>query len=282
MKFGISSFVWVSPFTSKDIDILYKVKEFGFDAIEIAVENLSAINLQELRKVLRATGLECTLCGVFNHKRDIISNDPSVRENAKKYIVDCVNACTQIESDILCGSVYTSPGNTKFISAEEKKRQWGVCAGNLREMADFAYKKGVNIAMEPLNRFRTNFINTVEEAIKLIEDVNSPGLKIHLDSFHMNIEEKSLGKAIKEAGKYLYHFHACENDWGTPGTGHIDWDDIASALKSINYNRYIVIESFNPEIKEIAEITSTWRRLEADQDTLARNGLTFLKKLFKD
>jgi len=282
LKFGVSTFVWVSPFTTRDISILYKVKELGFDGIEIAIENLSAINLREVKKALKVTGLGCVLCGIFDHRRNIISNNPSVRKNAKSYIVDCINACTELGSDILCGSVHAAPGKTQLISAEEKKRRWVLCVSNLREMADFAYRKGVTIAIEPLNRFRSDFINTAEEAIRLIEDVNSPGLKVHLDSFHMNIEEKKLGKAIKRTGKYLYHFHACENDWGTPGTGHIDWEELASALKNLNYNRYIVIESFNPRIKKIAEATSTWRKLEVDQDTLARNGLKFLKELSED
>ncbi|TET42298.1 MAG: sugar phosphate isomerase/epimerase, partial [Elusimicrobia bacterium] len=221
MKFGVSTFVWVFPFTTKNIGMLYKVKELGFNGIEIAVENLSAINLREVKKALKATGLECELCGIFNHKRNMISNNPSVRKNAKSYIVDCINACTELESNILCGSVYAAPGKTQIISAEKKERRWDLCVSNLKEMANFAHTKGVIIAIEPLNRYRMDFINTTEEAIRLIEDVNSPGLKLHLDSFHMNIEEKKLGETIRLAGKYLYHFHACENDWGTPGTGHI-------------------------------------------------------------
>jgi len=117
--------------------------------------------------------------------------------------------------------------------------------------------------------------------VRLAEEVNSPSLRVMLDTFHMNIEEKNLGKAIREAGRYLYHFHACKNDRGTPGSGHIAWQEVASAIKDIGYNRYVVIESFTPGVKEIARAAAIWRKLEVDQDTLAREGLKFLRNLLQ-
>lgn len=281
MKFGANTFIWVSPFTSEDIDIIYKVKDLGFEVLEIALEDLSLVDLKKVKKALNATGLDCSVCGAFGPTRDIISDDPSIRDNAKKYIIDCINACSELGSDVFAGPVYSAVGKTRLIPEEQKRKEWNLCVESLRELSDLAHKRGVVIAVEPLNRFETDFINLAQDAVCLVKEVNSPGLKVHLDTFHMNVEEKSLGEAIRNTGRYLYHFHACENDRGTPGSGHIPWQEVASAIKNIGYDRYIVIESFTPGVKEIAKAASIWRKLEVDQDTLAREGLKFLKNLLQ-
>lgn len=281
MKFGANTFIWISPFTTNSIDIIYKVKDLGFDVVEIALEDLSLIDFKKIKKALDSTGLECSVCGAFGPTRDIISDDPSIRENGRKYIVDCINACSELGASVFAGPVYSAVGKTRLVSEDKKKREWSLCVETLGELADLAYKKGVVIAVEPLNRFETDFINLAQDALRLVKEVGSPGLKVHLDTFHMNIEEKNLGKAIRNTGEYLYHFHACENDRGTPGSGHIPWQEVASALKDIDYQHYIVIESFTPGVKEIAKAASIWRKLEVDQDTLAREGLKFLKSLLE-
>ncbi len=281
MKFGANTFIWVSPFASKDVDIIYKVKEMGFDMVEIALEDLSLVDLNKVKGVLTSTGLECVVCGAFGPTRDIISDDPSIRENAKKYITDCINACSELGSHIFAGPVYSAVGKTRLIPEEKKRQEWNLCVETLGQLSDFGQKKGVVIAVEPLNRFETDFINLAQDAVRLVERVNSPSLKVHLDTFHMNIEEKSLGEAVRNTGRHLYHFHACENDRGTPGSGHIPWQEVASALKDIGYDGYIAIESFTPGVKEIAKAAAIWRKLEVDQDTLARKGLKFLKNLLQ-
>lgn len=281
MKFGANTFIWVSPFASKDVDIIYKVKEMGFDMVEIALEDLSLVDLNKVKGALNSTGLECVVCGAFGPTRDIISDDPSIRENAKKYITDCINACSELGSHIFAGPVYSAVGKTRLIPEEKKRQEWNLCVETLGQLSDFGQKKGVVIAVEPLNRFETDFINLAQDAVRLVERVNSPSLKVHLDTFHMNIEEKSLGEAVRNTGRHLYHFHACENDRGTPGSGHIPWQEVASALKDIGYDGYIAIESFTPGVKEIAKAAAIWRKLEVDQDTLARKGLKFLKNLLQ-
>ena len=135
--------------------------------------------------------------------------------------------------------------------------------------------------MEPLNRFETDFINTCDQAIQMIKDVRSPALSIHLDTFHMNIEEKEPAKAIRKAGKMLGHFHACGSDRGTPGSDHIRWKSIAKALKKIRYKGDVVIESFTPDVLVIAKAASIWREMEPNKNDIAIKGLKFLKKALK-
>ena len=150
----------------------------------------------------------------------------------------------------------------------------------LKESCEYAEKKGISLGLEPLNRFETDFINIADDALHMVSDVGSDRLGLHLDTFHMSHEEKNSAEAIRRAGKHLFHVHASENDRGTPGTGQVPWDAIAEALADINYDRWVVIESFTPEVKVIAKAASIWRPTEKDADTLARKGLQFLTGLF--
>jgi D-psicose/D-tagatose/L-ribulose 3-epimerase len=149
---------------------------------------------------------------------------------------------------------------------------------NLKTLAAYAQKRGKQICMEPLNRFETDFINTCDQALKMVKAVGSPALKLHLDTFHMNIEEKCQAAAIRKAGKLLGHFHACGSDRGTPGNDHIDWKSIAKALKDVRYQGDVVIESFTTDVKVIARAAAIWRRIEPTRNEIAVKGVKFLRK----
>jgi D-psicose/D-tagatose/L-ribulose 3-epimerase len=135
--------------------------------------------------------------------------------------------------------------------------------------------------MEPLNRFETDFINTIDQDLKMIRSVGSPALKVHLDTFHMNIEEKYQADAIRKAGKLLGHFHACGSDRGTPGNDHTDWQSIAKALKAVKYKGDVVIESFTRDVKVIATAAAIWRKIEPSREEIAVKGLEFLRKTLR-
>jgi D-psicose/D-tagatose/L-ribulose 3-epimerase len=179
----------------------------------------------------------------------------------------------------MIGPVYSSVGRADAVPADEYKQQWKTVVRNLKQLCKYAQSKGRQICMEPLNRFETDFINTCDQGLQMIKDVGSPVLKLHLDTFHMNIEEKDQGKAIRKAGKLLGHFHACGSDRGTPGNDHIDWKPIAAALKAVRYQGDVVIESFTTDVKVIARAAAIWRRIEPTQDEIAVKGIKFLKKV---
>ncbi len=151
--------------------------------------------------------------------------------------------------------------------------------GVLRPVADYAAGLGVRLALEPLNRFETSFVNTVEQAFEIIARLDSPGCGLLLDTFHMNIEEKDPAATIRAAGRHLAHFHACGTDRGTPGADHLDWGSIARALGDIDYRGPVCIESFTPENVAIARAAAIWRPLAASGDALATDGLRFLRQL---
>jgi D-psicose/D-tagatose/L-ribulose 3-epimerase len=147
-------------------------------------------------------------------------------------------------------------------------------------LAKYAESKGVTLCIEPLNRFETDFLNTCDQGLKLIKAIGSKAVKLHLDTFHMNIEEKNQAVAIKKAGPLLAHFHACGTDRGTPGNDSLDWKPIVAALKSIQYSGDVVIESFTTDVKVIARAAAIWRRMEPTRDEIAVQGLQNLHKFF--
>lgn len=132
---------------------------------------------------------------------------------------------------------------------------------NLSALAEYAAKFDVVLCLEPLNRFETSFINLATQAIEVIDRVNHPNCQIMLDTFHMNIEEKSLVNAYRAAGPWLKHLHACENHRGAPGSGNVQWDDVRQGLKDIGYYGPVVIESFTAKVKSIARAAAIWRDL---------------------
>jgi D-psicose/D-tagatose/L-ribulose 3-epimerase len=280
MKIGVNTWVWTSPFSTKEFHLIPKVKQMGFDVLEVALEDASIIDAKLLREMTDDNGLSVTVCGAFGQTRDISSEDPAIRKNGTDYIRESIRFAEQVGARVFAGPVYSAVGKTRLVPDEQKKREWGWCVENLREVSKTATDAGVTIGVEPLNRFETDMINLAEQAVKLVRDVGSPAYKIHFDTFHGNIEEKSLPETIRKLGKgMLCHFHACENDRGIPGTGHQDWIGIRDALREVEYDGAAVIESFTPGTVEIAKAASIWRPLAPSQDELARLGARFLREL---
>jgi D-psicose/D-tagatose/L-ribulose 3-epimerase len=281
MKLGINTWVWVSPFGTQDLGLLDKVARMGYDLIEIAVDDPALIDVPALKRKLADTGLGVTLCGAFGPMRDISNLEPEPRKGGVAYIETCVRMAEQLGCGLFSGPVYSAVGKARMVPAEQRKRERAFCVENMRAVAGLAQSCGVTIGVEPLNRFETDMINLAEQAAALIAEVGSPVYKIHIDTFHANIEEKNIPATIRKLGKgAICHFHSCENDRSAPGTGHQDWVGMRDALREVAYDGPVVIESFTPAALEIAKAASMWRPLAASQDELAEQGVSFLRKLF--
>jgi D-psicose/D-tagatose/L-ribulose 3-epimerase len=280
MKYGVNSFVWVSPCTTKAVaELAPKVKSMGFDILEIACENPDLLDIPAIKEVLAKNKLSTIICGVFGADRNICSPDPNTRTNARKYILWLIDAAAQLDSRVVCGPMYSAVGKAHLEDSESREREWILAVYEIRELANYAAGKGIKLALEPLNRFETDMINTVSQGLEFIKDVGRENLGLHLDTFHMHLEEKSSPDAIRMAAAKIYHFHACENDRGVPGTGQVHWPEISAALKSVNYQGPVVIESFTSQVKEIARAVSIWREIAPSQDAIAQQGLQFLRSL---
>ncbi len=278
MRLGINTFLFTSPFTNDSTKLFKQFKQWGFDTIEIPIEDPSHIDPAFVKAELDRNGLVCgSVCACLGPDRDL-RGTTEAQKTALTYMLQCIDQMVVLGAKSLIGPVYSSVGRAEAVPPEEYKKQWKTVVNNLRKLCDYAESKGKQVCMEPLNRFETDFINTVDQALAMVRDVGSPALKLHLDTFHMNIEEKDQAKAIRKAGKLLGHFHACGSDRGTPGNDHIDWKPIAAALKAVRYNGDVVIESFTTDVKVIAKAAAIWRRMEPTRDEIAVKGLKFLKK----
>jgi D-psicose/D-tagatose/L-ribulose 3-epimerase len=280
MNFGVNTWVWTSPLTTDELKTLApKVKKMGFDWIELPLESLDDFDHKTAAQIVKDNGLGVSACAAMGPDRDLIHEDKSIRDNGMAYICAAVDALNTIGGKNLVGPIYSAVGRVWQQTADERAKDVDLLVKQLTELSEYAADKGVVLCIEPLNRFETSFINLASQAIKVVEQVNSLSCQIMLDSFHMNIEEKSLGDAIRATGKRLAHFHACENDRGAPGSGNVTWNEVAKALKDINYDGPVVIESFTNKVKSIARAAAIWRAFEPSQDALAENGLKFLKRL---
>jgi D-psicose/D-tagatose/L-ribulose 3-epimerase len=221
-----------------------------------------------------------SVCACLGPDRDL-RGTPAQQKTAMDYMTAVIDQMVVLDCPSLIGPVYSSVGRADAVPPAEYKQQWKTVVKNLKALCKYAEKKGKQICMEPLNRFETDFINTCDQALKMINDVKSPALKLHLDTFHMNIEEKDQPAAIRKAGKHLAHFHACGSDRGTPGNDHIDWPGIAKALKAVKYEGDVVIESFTQDVKVIARAAAIWRQIEPSREEIATKGVRFLKRTLR-
>ncbi len=278
MKFGINTFLFTSPFNNSSTKLFPKFKKWGFDSVEIAIEDPSHIDPAHVRRELDRHGLVCgSVCAAMGPDRDL-RGDAKAQKTGLAYMTALLDQMVVLGCPSLIGPVYSAVGRADAVPADEYKKQWATVVKHLKTLCKHAEKRGRQVCLEPLNRFETDFINTCDQALKMIKAVGSPTLKLHLDTFHMNIEEKSQADAIRKAGKHLAHFHACGSDRGTPGNDHIDWKPIAKALRDIRYDGNVVIESFTTDVKVIAKAAAIWRRMEPTRDEIAVKGLKNLRR----
>lgn len=286
MKLGVNTFNFVSPFrTAADLPLLDRIKGMGFDLIEIAFEDPTTIDVPALSDRAAGLGLGVLACGVFGPGRNIVSADADERRAAAIYTRGLIDAAAQLAptlgglTPVVGGPMYGAVGKTPAVDRAARQRERDLAAAELRPLAAYAGERGVRLAMEPLNRFETDLINVVEQGLEMVDAIGSPHVGLHLDTFHMHLEERDSGVALRRAADRLFHFHACENDRGVPGRGQVRWPGVAAALGDIGYSGAVVIESFTPDVTSIARAVCIWRDIAPDQDTIAREGLRFLREL---
>ncbi len=281
MRFGINTFLFDCPFTNRSTRWFARFKEWGFETVEISYEQPRHIDPAYVKDQLDQHGLKCgSMTPCLGGDKDLRGKAAQQRAGVD-FMKKTIEVMRVLDCPTLVGVVYSTVGRCEAVPAAERKRQWKTVARNLKELCKYAEEHDRKIALEPINRFETDFINTADQGLAMIEEVGSPALKLHLDTFHMNIEEKDPAQAIRKAGRRLGHLHACGCDRGTPGKDHIDWNGIAAALKAVRYEGDVVIESFGSNLKALARAASIWRPIEPTRDEIAYEGLKFLRRTLK-
>lgn len=277
MKLGIHAYAWCSRWSNETLGLIDRVKGLGLDFIEIPLMTLDTFDAPAVKRRLADAGLDAVTSTVLLRGTDITSPDPAVRARGIAYLKDCVAATAAIGKTNLSGVVYSQ--HVKDAHARPAEQEWEWAAEGLREAAVYAREHGVQIGLEPVNRYESNLVNTCAQALRLKEMIGEPNIKLHLDTYHMNIEEKSFYAATKAAGDALIHYHLCENDRGIPGTGLVNWDDIFRALAEVGYTGYAALESFVDVTDNMN--TWVWRQLAPSGDALVEAGVRFIQGKMK-
>jgi D-psicose/D-tagatose/L-ribulose 3-epimerase len=274
-KIGINTFLWTSRWEDGIRETLSKIRAIGFDCVQIPLLGLDFLDPKELRGTLQELGLGCYISAGLKDHTDVTSDDPEVRRNGVEFLKGCVRLAHEAGAPFLSGSFHSVFG--KKAQQPVSDAEWKNAAGCLKEVAIKARQYELPIVLEPINRYESFLINTSAQAGRLIEMIGEPNVKIQLDTFHMNLEEESMRGAIEEVGDRLVHFHVAENHRGRFGHGSIDWKEVFGALADIQYKGAIVIETFMPEIREVALAAAIWRKMAPSAEYLASEGLKFIR-----
>jgi D-psicose/D-tagatose/L-ribulose 3-epimerase len=267
MKFGVNAWVWAAPVTTKVLEELVPhVSEMGYDLVEVPVEAPGNIDYDVIGGIIEDHGLDVSVCAAMGPDRDLIHPDEAIRDSGIAYIKHCIDATQALGGTNLAGPLYSAVGRVWQATPEQREQETNLLVEQLTGLANYAADRGVMLCVEPLNRFETSFINLASQLVEVLDRVDHPNCQAHLDTF--------------PSGPRLHHFHACENDRGAPGSGHVPWQEVAEALGDVDYDGPVVIESFTAEVKSIARAAAIWRPLASSQDVLAEDGLAFLQRTF--
>lgn len=279
MRIGVNHWIWVSPFrTAHDLGLIPKAKSLGAEVFEFDFEDDAEFDTALIQRTLSDEGLDASMIALLGPDRDLSSADALARQNGVEYARRGIEMTAAMGGSLFTGSVCGVAGD-KMLTESELNVRLEQAAECLQTLAQCADDNGIRLAVEVLNRYENNILHSADNGLRLVEMVDHPSVGVHLDTFHMSMEEPSLADAIRKTGDKLFHLHSSESHRGTPGTGLIQWEPVAAALQEIHYDGFCVIESFNPDVEAcwIVELAKLWRPRAVSQDDLAREGVRFLK-----
>lgn len=279
MKLGVNTFIWTADFDESHLPLLPEIARHGFHGVELPLFRPAELRKKAgaLRKGLAENGLECTLCSVLTDGHNIISEDPAVRAKTRQHMAACVEAAAELGARIIAGPLYSPVGHLPGRRRTEDEWKW--CVECYQELGPTLAAHDVTIAVEPLNRFETYFLNTAADAARLVDEIGHPNVGVLFDTFHANIEEKSIAESYRLLGKRLKHVHTCENDRGIPGTGHVDWPGVFAALRETGYDGWLTIESFGFMLGDLSAAAAIWRDIAPTPQSIAFDGVAFLRRM---
>ena len=278
-NFGVSTFIWTENFSVKDLWIIPKAKDLGFETLDIFIVHPETFPTAEVKAKVADVGIEPVTITTLTKETNVISPDSSVRAAGVKSLKKLVDVNVELGSKIIGGVTYAGWGCLSGKPRTEQEWEWSVTA--MREVAEYAKNKSdLIITVETVNRFESHFLNIAEDAVRYCKQVGTGNVKVHLDSFHMIREETSFTGAVNTCGKeYLGYIHLCENNRGIPGTGLVPWKEFFTALKGVGYTGPMVIESFDPGFEELNRLCAIWRKFADSGEALAVEGLRNLKAI---
>jgi D-psicose/D-tagatose/L-ribulose 3-epimerase len=277
MKIGISAFAWTADFSRQHLDLLPKIKEIGLAGVEIPMFEPARLPVKGIRRACEQNDLECTVCAILPPGVNPIDQDADKRQNSRRHLAECVEVSAELGAKLVGGPLYAPIGYLPGHRPSEDEFKWAVEA--FQSLATLLNSNQISLSIEPVNRSETFFLTKAVEAKRLCEAVGHSRIGVTIDTFHANIEEKSIVQAIQLLGPNLKHLHASENDRGLLGRGHIDFPAIVAALQESGYEGYLMIEGFGYNEQEKHAPGYLWADIAVPPEELARKGLQYLRAL---
>jgi D-psicose/D-tagatose/L-ribulose 3-epimerase len=277
MRIGVSAFAWTSKFGRSHLDLLPAIKKMGLSGVEIPMFDPAMLPVDDIWHAFGANGLECTVCAILPKAFNPISPDAATRRRAMEHLSRCVEVAGAMGSKLIGGPLFSPIGYLPKHRPTREERSWAVEV--FQALSGVLDANDMVLSIEPVNRSETFFLRTAAEAKKLCESTANPRIGVTIDTFHANIEERSIPAAILSLGSHLRHIHASENDRGPLGRGHIPFPEIVSALKEIGYSGYLMIEGFGYSPKEKNAPGKLWAYTDISPETLAEEGARYLRSL---
>ncbi|MCI9146817.1 MAG: sugar phosphate isomerase/epimerase [Hungatella sp.] len=276
-KLGINLWNWQTGLCEECAGLVLKAADMGFTAVELPMTRTDVPEIIE--REIRLSGLCVSLCAALGPGKDLSSFDPQIRNHTMDYVTECLKAGEKLGACVLCGPLYAGGGKRHRLSPGDQKREWDLAVTGLREAARRAGECGMELSVEPLNRYRTSVVNTAAQAAELVRDIGADNVGIHFDTYHACLEERDLLEALEEALKSsrVNHFHACANNRGGPGQGLVPWKEVFRLLVKYGYKGHITMETFAP-----GGLDSSWVQVHGDADETALMGIGYLKGIFRE
>ncbi len=277
MRTSMNLLLWATHVTPRHYPILAKLKQAGWDGVEMPLFEGDAGHFKAVRQELDRQGLKCSSAvTVCTPDANPVSPDAAVRKAGLDRIKWALDMTAALGGDVLCGPYHSALGAFSGQPPTNDEKKWG--ADVLRQAAEHAQKVGVKMAIEYLNRFECYFLTTAADAKALVRAVDHPHFRMMWDTFHANIEEKNIPQTIAGVADVVIHVHISENDRGTPGTGHVHWAETFQALRKAKYDSWLVIEAFGRALPDLAAATKVWRDLFPSDVEVYTQGLRFMKE----
>ncbi len=273
-KFGTSYLSFIPSWSPEGgAYAIEKTAEFGFDMLEICLPPSLNFDTPTVKKQLKAAGIECRLTLNIPQSCHL----PAQPKKALQLIKGALDIVAEMEGNFLGGVLHSAIGEFTRQPCSTKERE--IVKEVFFELASYAAEREITIAPEPINRYESYVLTSAKEVLDLINATQAKNIGVHLDTFHMNIEEANFYDPIVSCGNHLKHLHITESDRGMTGEGNVRWDDFFKALGEINYQGPLVLENFSSEIKELVGPTSLWRPSKYNSEDLAKGSLAFMKAM---